>query len=32
VTKPTLVVVGWISYGLTLSLPLLGVALDRLAR
>jgi uncharacterized membrane protein len=30
VTKPTLVVVGWISYGLTLSLPLLGVALDRL--
>jgi uncharacterized membrane protein len=32
VTRPTLVVVGWISYGLTLSLPLLGVALDRLAR
>ena len=30
VTRPTLVVVGWISYGLTLSLPLLGVALDRL--
>jgi putative copper export protein len=30
VTKPTLVVVGWISYSLTLSLPLLGVALQRL--
>jgi putative copper export protein len=29
-TKPTLVVVGWISYSLTLSLPLLGVALQRL--
>ena len=30
VTRPTLVVVGWISYSLTLSLPLLGVALQRL--
>jgi uncharacterized membrane protein len=30
VTRPTLVVVGWLSYGLTLSLPLLGVALARL--
>jgi putative copper export protein len=30
VTRPTLVVVGWISYALTLSLPLLGVALQRL--
>jgi len=30
VTRPTLVVVGWISYSLTLSLPLLGVALARL--
>ena len=29
-TKSTLVVVGWISYALTLALPLLGVALDRL--
>ena len=29
-TRPTLVVVGWISYGLTLSLPVLGVALQRL--
>jgi putative copper export protein len=29
-TKPTLVVVGWISYSLTLSLPLLGVALQRI--
>jgi putative copper export protein len=29
-TRPTLVVVGWISYGLTLALPILGVALDRL--
>jgi putative copper export protein len=29
-TKPTLVVVGWISYSLTLSLPILGVALQRL--
>jgi hypothetical protein len=30
-TRPALVVVGWISYSLTLSLPLLGVALARLA-
>ena len=30
-SRPTLVVVGWISYGLTISLPLLGVALQRLA-
>jgi hypothetical protein len=29
-TKPTLVIVGWISYSLTLALPILGVALDRL--
>jgi putative copper export protein len=30
VTRPTLVVVGWVSYSLTLSLPLLGVALQRI--
>ena len=29
-TRPTLVVVGWTSYALTLALPVLGVALDRL--
>ena len=29
-TRPTLVVVGWISYSLTIALPLLGVALDRI--
>jgi putative copper export protein len=29
-TKRTLVVVGWISYALTVSLPILGVALDRI--
>ena len=29
-TRPTLVVVGWISYGLTMSLPMLGVVLERL--
>jgi putative copper export protein len=29
-TKPRLVVVGWISYSLTLSLPILGVVLQRL--
>jgi uncharacterized membrane protein len=29
-TRPRLVAVGWLSYGLTLSLPLLGVALARL--
>ena len=30
VTRRTLVVVGWVSYSLTLSLPILGVALQRL--
>ena len=30
VTRPTLVVVGWLSYSLTLALPLLGVALQRI--
>jgi putative copper export protein len=30
VTRPTLVIVGWLSYALTLSLPLLGVALQRI--
>jgi putative copper export protein len=30
-TRPTLVVVGWISYSLTMALPVLGVALQRLA-
>jgi putative copper resistance protein D len=30
--RPALVVVGWTSYGLTLALPLLGVALERLVR
>ena len=29
-TRPTLVVVGWTSYTLTLALPLLGVALQRM--
>jgi putative copper export protein len=29
-TRPTLVVVGWTSYALTMTLPVLGVALDRL--
>jgi putative copper export protein len=29
-TRPTLVVVGWISYSLTLALPILGVALQRI--
>jgi len=29
-TRPTLVVVGWISYGLTVTLPVLGVVLQRL--
>jgi putative copper export protein len=29
-TRPALVVVGWISYSLTLALPILGVALQRL--
>ena len=30
-TRPRLVVVGWTSYALTCALPILGVALDRLA-
>jgi uncharacterized membrane protein len=30
VTRPRLVAVGWVSYSLTLSLPLLGVALARM--
>jgi putative copper export protein len=30
-TRPSLVVVGWISYSLTIALPILGVALQRLA-
>jgi len=30
-TRRTLVVVGWISYSLTLALPILGVALQRMA-
>jgi putative copper export protein len=29
-TRPTLVVVGWISYSLTMALPILGVVLARL--
>jgi uncharacterized membrane protein len=29
-TRPTLVVVGWTSYGLTLAIPILGVVLQRL--
>jgi putative copper export protein len=29
-TRPLLVVVGWLSYGLTMSLPILGVVLQRL--
>jgi putative copper export protein len=29
-TRPTLVVVGWISYSLTLTLPILGVVLQRI--
>ncbi len=29
-TRRTLVIVGWLSYSLTLSLPILGVALQRL--
>jgi len=29
-TRPTLVVVGWLSYGLTVTLPILGVALQRM--
>jgi putative copper export protein len=30
VTRPALVIVGWLSYALTLALPLLGVALQRI--
>jgi putative copper export protein len=30
-TRPRLVVVGWLSYSLTMALPVLGVALQRLA-
>ena len=29
-TRPLLVVVGWTSYALTIALPILGVALDRI--
>ena len=29
-TRPTLVVVGWTSYGLTVAIPVLGVVLQRL--
>jgi putative copper export protein len=29
-TRPTLVAIGWLSYSLTLALPVLGVALQRL--
>jgi copper resistance protein D len=29
-TRPTLVVVGWLSYSLTIALPVLGVALQRM--
>ena len=29
-TRPTLVVVGWLSYSLTIALPVLGVALERM--
>jgi hypothetical protein len=30
-TRPKLVVVGWVSYSLTIALPVLGVALERMA-
>jgi putative copper export protein len=30
-TRPRLVVIGWLSYSLTMALPVLGVALQRLA-
>jgi putative copper export protein len=29
-TRPTLVVIGWVSYSLTIALPILGVVLQRL--
>ncbi|HEY6961393.1 MAG TPA: DUF4149 domain-containing protein [Gaiellaceae bacterium] len=31
-TRPTLVVIGWVSYSLTMTLPILGVVLQRLAQ
>jgi len=31
-TRPKLVVVGWLSYSLTMALPILGVALERIVR
>lgn len=31
-TRPLLVVVGWTSYALTIAVPVLGVALDRIVR
>jgi putative copper export protein len=31
-TRPKLVVVGWISYSLTMALPILGVALQQIVR
>ena len=31
-SRPKLVVVGWISYALTIALPILGVALERIVR
>ena len=31
-SRPRLVVVGWISYALTIALPVLGVALERIVR
>jgi putative copper export protein len=31
-TRPALVVVGWTSYALTIAVPVLGVALDRIVR
>jgi uncharacterized membrane protein len=30
-TRPTLVAIGWVSYSLTMALPVLGVALARIA-
>lgn len=30
-TRPTLVAIGWVSYSLTIALPVLGVALQQLA-
>ena len=31
-SRPRLVVVGWISYALTIALPVLGIALERIVR